>query len=132
LKDDVIYKDPEVVRQLLELIDASIKIIQVVRENDGQYPDFMRTPEFNGDVRVMLGAKFFNPRYSSNILVADQPDKSGQRIWFVDAGINANARRQKGWEWEKRHETNSTIEKKFNKWKIKLERILAKLSTVAH
>ena len=127
VKDDAIYKDPEVVRQLLELIESSIKVIQAVRENNGQYPDFMRTPEFNSDVRVMLGASVFNPRYSSNILVADEPNKSGQRIWFVDAGINANARRQKGWEWEKRHAVGSVIEMQFKRWKRRLEGILAKL-----
>ena len=126
LKNDLIYKDKEVVRQLLELVDASIKVIHVVRENDGQYPDFMRTPEFNKDLRVMLGALMFHPRYSSNILITDEPDKNGQRVWFVDTGINANARRQKGWEWKRRHETNVIIEKKFNLWKIQLEKILAK------
>lgn len=125
LKDDVIYKDPEVIRQLLELANASIEIIHTVRENDGQYPDFMRTPEFNRDVRVMIGATVFNPRYSSNILITDKPDKSGQRVWFVDAGINANARRQKGWEWKRRHTVNSVVEKQFNIWKRKLEGILA-------
>ena len=127
VKDDVIYKDGDVIRQLLELIDASLKVIQEVRKNDGQYPDFMRTPEFNSDVRVMLGGSVLNPRYSSNILVTDKPDKSGQRIWFVDAGVNANARRQKGWEWEKRHAVGSVIEMQFNRWKRKLEKVLVNL-----
>ena len=124
LKDDIIYKNRDIIKQLLEFINASIKIIQIVRKNDGQYPDFMRTPEFNNDTRVLLGAKAFDPRYSSNILITDKPDNNGQLIWFVDAGINANARRQKGWEWEKRHETNLTIEKKFEDWKIKLKKTL--------
>jgi hypothetical protein len=127
VKDDVIYKDGDVIRQLLELIDASLKVIQEVRKNDGQYPDFMRTPELNSDVRVMLGGSVLNPRYSSNILVTDKPDKSGQRIWFVDAGVNANARRQKGWEWEKRHAVGSVIEMQFNRWKRKLEKVLVNL-----
>jgi len=127
VRDDAIYKDPEVVRQLLELVDVSIKVIQTVRKNDGQYPDFMRTPEFNSDVRVMLGATIFNPRYSSNILITDEPNKKGQRVWFVDAGINANARRQKGWEWERRHMVGSALEIQFNRWKKKLEKFLAKL-----
>ena len=127
LKDSVIYEDPEVIRQLLELIYASIKVIQAVRGNDGQYPDFMRTPEFNSDALVEQRARVFDPRYSSNILVTDKPDKNGQRIWFIDVGINANARRHSGWEWEKRHKVASVIEMQFNGWKERLEEALAKL-----
>lgn len=126
VRDALIYKDLEVARQLLELINASIEIIKKVRANDGQYPDFMRTPEFSWDPRVTLGGLKLDPRYSSNIVIADKPDEGGQRVWFVDVGVNANARRQKGWEWEKRHETNSKIENNFNEWKKKLETILAK------
>ncbi len=126
LKDDTIYKDPETVRQLLELVNASIEIIQAVRKNNGQYPDFMRTPEFNKDPRVIIGGSLLNPRYSSNILLADQPNEKGQRVWFVDSGVNANARRQKGWEWHERHRVNSVIEFQFRGWKRKLEKILNK------
>lgn len=125
LKDDVIYKDPEVVRQLLELTEASIKLLQTVRREDIQNPDFMRTPELNS-LPVLFGALIFNPRYSSNILLADKPDKNGQRIFFVDVGINANARMKKGWEWHGRKIVNSFTEIQFNEWKNKLEKILTK------
>jgi len=129
LKDDVIYKDPELVHQLLELVNVSIQVIETARKNDTQYPDFMRTPEFNSDPRVMMGGAALQPRYSSNILIADKPDKYGQRVWFVDVGVNANARRKKGWEWNRRHEVNSIIKFQFNRWKKKLEEILAKQET---
>ena len=125
LKDDMIYKDPVVVRQLLELVNASIKLLQIARKDNTHNPDFMRTPEFN-NIRVLFGALVFNPRYSSNILITDKPDKNGQRVFFVDVGVNANARMKKGWEWHGRRALNSIIEFQFNAWKKKLEGILAK------
>ncbi|HTE48985.1 MAG TPA: hypothetical protein VK675_03705 [Candidatus Paceibacterota bacterium] len=125
LKDSEIYKDPVAVRQLLELVNVSIEVIHDARKNDTQYPDFMRTPEFNVDMRVMAGGAALIPRYSSNILIADEPDKNGQKVWFVDSGVNANARRKKGWEWNRRKEVNSIIEFQFDRWKKKLEKILA-------
>jgi hypothetical protein len=127
LKDDDIYKDPVLVVQLLELADVSIKILQTAKQDDTQRPDFMRTPEVSS-LRVMLAATIFNPRYSSNILVADKPDKNGQRVFFVDVGANANARMQKGWEWNRRKMVNSIIETQFKMWKKKLEKIHASLS----
>ncbi|MEI6281036.1 MAG: hypothetical protein WCP17_03510 [bacterium] len=125
LNDDAIYKDPVVVRQLLELAEASIKLLQTVRKEDTHYPDFMRTPELN-KLRVMFGATIFNPRYSSNIIIADKPDKNGQQVFFVDVGVNANARMHKGWEWNRRHAVGSVVKLQFNAWKKKLEEILAK------
>jgi hypothetical protein len=126
LKDEVIYKDPVVVHQLLELVTASIKLLQTARKDDTHNPDFMRTPELNA-MRVMFGALVFNPRYSSNILIADEPDKKGQQVFFVDVGVNANERMKKGWEWRKRKTVNSIIEFQFNMWKKKLEGIAKKL-----
>lgn len=125
LKDDAIYKNPAVVSQLLELIDASIKLLQTARKDDTHYPDFMRTPEAN-NMRAMFGSLVFNPRYSSNIMIADEPNKNGERVFFVDVGVNANARMKKGWEWNRRHLVGSIIELQFNRWKKKLEGILAK------
>jgi hypothetical protein len=122
LKDDVIYKDPVVVGQLLEFVNISLKLLQTVRKDNIHSPDFMRTPELNS-MRVMLGALVFNPRYSSNILIADEPDKNGQRVFFVDVGVNANERMKKGWEWHGRKIKNSIIESNFNIWKKKLEEI---------
>ncbi len=127
LKDDEIYKDPVIVRQLLELADASIKILQTAEQEDTQRPDFMRTPEVSS-LKVMLGATVLNPRYSSNILIADKPDKNGQQVFFVDVGANANARMQQGWEWKRRKFVNSVIEAQFKMWKNKLEKINASFS----
>ena len=126
LKDEDIYKDPEIVRQLLELTDASIQLLQTTRKEDRHYPDFMRTPEFNKDLRVMFYALVLHPRYSSNILIADKPNKKGQRVFFIDTGANANAQMKKGWEYKNRNSVSSTMEKQFKKWKNVLEEILAK------
>lgn len=127
LRDDVIYKDPVVVGQLLELVNASIKLLQTVRKDNIHNPDFMRTPELSS-MRVIFGATIFNPRYSSNILIADEPDKNGQRVFFVDVGVNANERMKKGWEWHGRKVVNSIIESQFKIWKKKLEEIHASKS----
>ncbi len=125
LKDDAIYKNPAVVKQLLEFVDASIQILEIAKKDDTNSPDFMRTPELNS-ARVLFGAMVLDPRYSSNILIADKPDKNGQQVFFVDVGANANARLKKGWEHHGRGVVNSVIEFQFKKWKKKLEGILAK------
>lgn len=124
LSDDQIYKNPVVVNQLLELANASMQLLQTTRKNDAHNPDFMRSPEWN-NINVLFGALVFDPRYSSNIHIADKPNASGQQVFFVDVGVNANARRKKGWEWHGRKAINLITEFQFNMWKKKLEAILA-------
>ena len=124
LTDEIIYKDPVVVAQLLEFANVSIELLHTIKQNDIHTPDFMRTPEIS-NMRVLFGALVFNPRYSSNIQIANEPDKNGQKVFFVDVGVNANARMKKGWEWHGRKVVNSIIESKFNAWKKKLEKIHA-------
>jgi hypothetical protein len=125
LKDEDIYKNPEIVRQLLELANVSIQLLQTARKEDRFYPDFMRTPEIN-NLRVMFYALVLHPRFSSNILIADKPNEKGQQVFFIDTGANANAQMKQGWEHKDRKSVSSQMEKQFKKWKDELEKILAK------
>lgn len=128
LEDKALYDDPMIVNQLLELVNASIELLQTVRKNAANNPDFMRTPELN-KLHIMLGALALNPRYSGNIVIAEKPDENNQRVFFVDVGVNANERAKKGYEWYGRHAINFITEIQFKKWKKKLEKILADYPT---
>lgn len=123
IKDDELYKDPEVVRQLLEFIDAATQMLQTVRENKMPMPDLMRAPE-SSSVRVMLGGLATHPRYSSNIFLSDKPDENGQRIFFVDTGMNADVRTKKAWELYTRHVVGPIQELQLKNWKKKLEAVV--------
>jgi hypothetical protein len=87
-------------------------------------PDFMRTPE-SANIRVILGALIMNPRYSSNIFLANEPDKNGQRIFFADTGMNADVRTKKSWRLAARL-MNLPQQLQLKQWKEKLEGILEK------
>lgn len=123
MKDDEIYNDPAVIHQLLELSDAAIKILRTTRENKIHKPDFMWTPEA-GKWRAMLGAWLSDPRYSSNILVANKPNEAGQRVFFVDTGVNATERTKKIMELHGRHVVSPLGEIQFKRWRKRMENIL--------
>lgn len=120
IQDNELYGDPEVVRQLLEFIEVAIKMFKVVRENKMPMPDLMRTPEISS-IRVMLGSLAFHPRYSGNIFLSKKPNKDGQRIFFVDTGINADIRTKKSWKLAARYVIGPLEELQLKDWKNKLE-----------
>jgi len=123
MKDDEIYKDQEVIHQLLDLSDAAIKILQETRKKKGHKPDFMWTPEA-GKWRAMLGAWLSDPRYSSNILIADKLDKEGRRVFFVDTGVNVSERSNKMNELQGRYVVSPLGVVHFKRWREKMKNIL--------
>ncbi len=123
LEDEEIYNNPAVIRQLLDLGDAAIKILQETRENKTHKPDFMWTPE-TGNWRAMLGAWLSDPRYSSNIFIADKPNKEGRQVFFVDTGVNASERTKKINELHGRYVVSPLGEIQFKRWREKMEKIL--------
>ena len=123
MKDDEIYNDPVVIHQLLDLSDAAIKVLRETRENKKHKPDFMWTPEA-GKWRAMFGAWLSDPRYSSNIVIADKPDKEGQRVFFVDTGVNASERTKKIKELHGRYIVSPLGVVHFKQWREKMKNIL--------
>ncbi len=123
VKDEDLYRDPEVVKELLELCDAGTKILKESRKNKAHKPDFMWTPE-SGNLRARLGAVLSDPRYSSNIVIANEPDKYGRRVFFVDTGVNASERSGKLNELQGRHIVSPLSQAHFKRWRKKLEKII--------
>lgn len=96
MTDDELYRDPEVAMQLIGLIDGAFAILKEARENKRPTPDFRHAIESNEPLRTTIGGLLSDPRYSGNIFVSDKPNKSGQRVFFVDTGPNAQERTSKG------------------------------------
>ena len=128
IKDDELYKDPEIIKQLLEFIDASVKILQATREDKMHKPDFMWAPEPSG-FKIRIEATLSNPRYSSNIFIADKPDKNGQRVFFVDTGTNVAERTSQFRKLHGRYVVNPLHKLQFARWKKRLEKALKDIQT---
>lgn len=128
MTDEELYLDPTVVQQLLELIDGALAILKEARRTKRPTPDFRHAIESNEPFRTTFGGLISDPRYSGNIFVADQPDASGQRVFFVDTGPNAQERTSKGQDVYARHVVGRVEEGNFKLWKGKLEGILKNAS----
>jgi len=76
LADEALYKDQEIRENLLEFIDAAINAMEQTGKDGKGSPDF-----YGSKTSANL---LFNPRYSSNIVIADKPDKNKNRIFLVD------------------------------------------------
>ncbi len=124
IADSDLYRDPEVVRQLLELIDGALAILKKARETKQPTPDFRRFMDDNQLLRAGIGGLLSDPRYSKNIFLSDRPDESGQRVFFVDTGPNAQERSSKGQNIFAREVVSRLEAGNLMLWKKKLEKAL--------
>src|SRR5258708_3532139 len=91
MSDEELYKDPEVVSQLIDFAKAAIKILQTTRREKGLKPDFGTA--FSASTEAQRNGNMFgNSRYSTNIYITDKPDAVGRRVFFIDTGVNADER----------------------------------------
>jgi hypothetical protein len=123
MTDEELYRDPAVIRQLIELIDGAVELLKTAREKKMLTPDFRRAPEA-APLRVQIGMLISNPRYSSNIFVSEQPDENGQRVFYVDAAPNAQERSSEFQDTFAREIVGRLETGHFMLWKRKLEGIL--------
>lgn len=120
-----LYKDPELVRQLLEFADETIMIMKKTREEKRIKPDF-GNPYYE-DTKSMFFANFLlDPRYSNNIVIADKPDANGQKVFFVDTGANVGERTIRSKEVTQRQIVGRLQEFQLRLWRRKLKKILEK------
>lgn len=124
VKDEELYKDPETARQLLDLVRASIKILRRARRDKTYKPDF-GTGENAGKLAFFLGNRLNDPRHSTNIQIAEKPDENGQRVFFVDTGVNINERTSKISEMTYRELAGRAQEFNLRRWAKRLEQFLA-------
>ncbi len=124
VSDEELYKDPALVHQLQEFIDASIAILQEARRSKKIKPDFHKS--YGSDLRAVVLSNFlFDPRYSDNIFITDEPDKNGQRIFFIDTGANKDERTIKAIELMERYLIGNVQELQLKSWKKKVERMVS-------
>ena len=123
IPNEELRKDPIVVRQLIEFAHEAIAILQQTREKKSLKPDFGTAGTADADAQ-RYGNTFGNSRYSTNILITDSPDESGQRIFFVDTGVNADERINPIRQIAERHFMGRLREFNFNRWIKELEKAL--------
>ena len=76
LPDEELYADVELVKQLSEFIDAAINVFEQPSKEIGGTPDLYGNK---------LSANYlFNPRHSSNVIISENPDEKGNRVFLVD------------------------------------------------
>ncbi|MBU6388567.1 hypothetical protein KGQ72_01680 [Patescibacteria group bacterium] len=123
IPNDELYKDPVVVKQLIEFAHEAIAILQQTREEKSLKPDFGTAGTANTDAQ-RYGNTLGNSRYTTNILISDSPDENGQRVFFVDTGVNADERVDPKRQFLERHVMGRMREFNFNRWIKELENIL--------
>ncbi len=123
--DDELYKDPTLVRELLEFANGAIRILQETRERGMIKPDLGRTADSDTHATI-LSNYLLNPRWTSNVVITERPDENGQRVFFVDTGMNAEERTHRSKELAQRHVVSPIQELQLKRWAKKLEEILDK------
>ncbi len=123
IPNDELYKDTVVVKQLIEFAHEAIAILQQTREDKSLKPDFGTAGTADVDAQRYWNT-FGNSRYTTNILISDSPDENGQRVFFVDTGVNADERVDPKRQFLERHVMGRMREFNFNRWIKELEKIL--------
>jgi hypothetical protein len=121
--DEELYRDPAVVRQLKQLAEVVPGILREAKKNKTHNPDFRRAP--GGEImKARIGGWISDPRYTKNIIIADKADENGQRVFFVDTGVNATERTRKSEEFLSRYIVNPLERFHFIFWRNKIEKVL--------
>jgi hypothetical protein len=123
LTDEELYKNPTIVRQLEEFAEAAVEVIEKSYKDKTVPPDFGRTPEA-ASLRVWIGSMLINPRYSSNIFIADKPDKNGRQVFFVDTAAQTNIAHKKISKLAAQYFDSPVQIFYFKKWRKKLQAML--------
>ncbi len=117
LKDEELYSDPELTKQLLDFVDSAIESLKKANESKEGSPDFY------GD--KLAAIYLYNPRYSGNIIIADKPDENGRRIFLVDTSRQVQQASKIGGLYQK-HVGSQLQIIQLERWKKKIEERLAK------
>jgi len=119
LTDAELTQDPEVVRELLEFIDATVDILHATRTERKVKPDFGKSPD-DDEQGTYMANSMLNPRYSNNIFITDAPDEHGRRVFFVDTGENVAERTKTLWRVFQREIVGRRQESRLKEWRKKL------------
>jgi hypothetical protein len=117
LTDEKLYSEPELTAQLLEFIDAAIAALEQTSKADVGSPDFYGNR--------MFANYLFNPRHSSNVVIANRPDETGNKIFLVDISKQAQQVSGVGKSFQKHIGSKLQIAQ-LKKWKKIVERHLIK------
>lgn len=135
VSDEELYEDPEVVKQLLEFIEATIKICEenkramkkgsnsIIDKKDAgiNVPDLYG---YNFQVNVM-----HNPRFTENLLLSDKPvGENKQKVFFIDTDRNTLVADSKFRSWVYKHVLLKVHLLQLKRWRKKLTKKLGKLT----
>lgn len=113
LTNEELYKDPEIKGNLLEFINAAISAMEQTGKDEKNSPDF-----YGSKISANL---LFNPRYSSNIIIAEKPDKNKNRIFLVDTAPQIQQEKGVGKLFQKYIGRKLQIAQ-LKRWKKKIEK----------
>ncbi len=131
MDDEALYKNPIVVRQLMEFTRAALAMLESAKREKTQRLDLGKTPD--ADMRTTILANYIlNPRYSSNVVIADQPSANGQYVFFVDTGENLEERGNRARKLYQRHVSTPVQQAHLRQWLKKLEEISTFQKNAAH
>ncbi len=91
--DEELYSDPELVKQLLEFIDAAINVFEHPNKEAGGTPDLYGSK--------LAANILFNPRHTTNVLISENPDEQGNKIFFVDTNLQSQQKSGIGKSYQK-------------------------------
>lgn len=123
IPNEELYRNPEVIKQLIEFARAAVHILQETRKSGSLKPDFGTAYTATKEAQ-REGNMFGNSRFTTNVLVSTVPDEKGQRVFFVDTGVNADERVNRARQISERHIMGRIREFNFNRWIKELENVL--------
>ncbi len=91
IPDEELYADKKLDQDLIRCIDGLVDIFKRQQKEGGDLPDLYG--------RKVLPNMAYNPRYTTNLMVADKPNKEGQRLFFVDTSKQSQAKSSEAVDW---------------------------------
>ncbi len=116
ISDEELYADPSLMKELLRFIDATKEIIEESRQQKGHVPDLYGNK--------VLANYLFNPRYTSNVIIADRANPEGHRIFFIDTNPQIQQLEGAGKAFQKNIGSKLQLTQ-LNRWGKEIQRRLA-------
>ncbi len=118
MTNEEIYRNKALTAELLEFAKASVAMLEKTAVN----PEY--TPDFYADKENFLGNFLHNPRYSGNILVADESQNLPHRVYFVDSGTLFGPGHDQGFMKRLRRPLDNKLQLlQLKRWITKLEQV---------
>ncbi len=112
IPDEELYKDKKLDEELLECVDGLIDIFEKQQEEKGDLPDLYG--------QKIVANTLFNPRHTTNLMIAGKPDEKGQRIFFVDTSKQSQGKSNKAIDWYQKNVGGPAQLLQLKRWREKI------------